>query len=801
MVRLLLRKGFRDLRLAWVSFSACILMVALATSLFIAFGMASVSLRDSCRSTYDQLKFLDFYLTLHDSPPSIVNRVRSLPGVKAVQPRTRVRMKFLLDPPSVAADRSRYVRGRSISIPHDSRPVVNDVKVVQGRYLREPRGEMLLESRFAQLRGIRVGQNVRIQTASGVHRFQIVGLVQTPEYLWMATDAGDPRPRSYDYAVTFVSFKDGFKLEGRQSINKLHFLVEEDFLVNDVIERVRGRLVGSIKTIRPRSEQASDALLTRDQLAFAGMAILFPGFLLTLSAISLQTAMSQLLKRQRRQIGVMLSLGLAPHQVRLHYLVISWSSTALGAFAGCLVGLWLGGVCTRFYAHTLGLPSISLSWPWSLILVAVPVVLLVATLATWTASQGILSLDPVEALRSEFSARRSQPATVRKFSRPWLKPRHTLAFRNLRRHPFRTLVSVLGIAFSVAQVTMSLALFSSQDGTLKYYFERCLKYDLRVELNEAVSPGQLPPFEHWEGVEAMDKGLSLRVKLRTERGVREVTAFGLQPGSKMLSSFAKPDSLQPVQVRDGEVILGPLRRSSLGEVGDEVLLEMPSHHDQPVTELFRFGPSIHEPVSGPLKMSLRELQRLGNLAYSLPIDSVNLLFFQVREPRHIPELKARLLLEPLVTEVNDPQEIRKDIESLLKMLEAYKFVILVFTGLFALVVLTGTTTLNVMERTRELATLRCLGVSDQTVVWLLLQELLILWGMAVVGGAPLGVQAGSLLVNSYQSDQFALTLHLSPTSVAAAAGFSLLICLVALAAALGKISQIPLAAAVQERMD
>jgi putative ABC transport system permease protein len=128
-------------------------------------------------------------------------------------------------------------------------------------------------------------------------------------------------------------------------------------------------------------------------------------------------------------------------------------------------------------------------------------------------------------------------------------------------------------------------------------------------------------------------------------------------------------------------------------------------------------------------------------------------------------------------------------------------VILGFTALFALVILTSTTTLNTIERTRELATLSCLGVEDATLTGLLLREMIIPWAAAVAVGAPLGVKMGGWLIGRYNSEQFGLELHLNALTLCGAALFSLVICLLALMASLWKIRRIPLMAAVQERMD
>ena len=130
--------------------------------------------------------------------------------------------------------------------------------------------------------------------------------------------------------------------------------------------------------------------------------------------------------------------------------------------------------------------------------------------------------------------------------------------------------------------------------------------------------------------------------------------------------------------------------------------------------------------------------------------------------------------------------------------KAYKTLLLGFTSIFALVVLLGTTTMNVMERRKEFATLSCLGVSDGQLAGLLLTETLVLWFFGLLLGIPAGLSLGQTMMNNFQSQLLQLDFTLGAGTVLTTAALSLLICVMAMGNGLARLRSLPLTAATQD---
>lgn len=796
LLQLALLKGLRDLRSGWLSFGACALTIGLATCLFVAFVSASENLRTSCEGTYQRLRFLDFSIQVKNAPPSAVDKIRAIPGVEAATGRLSLGVKFLLDPPHVPAHRSRSVRGNVIGFPFESQPLVNKIHLEKGRYFSATRGEILLEKRFAEFHGFDLGDPIRVKSDEGERRYQVVGIVSSPEFLWLTDDRFDPRPSFRHFGVGFVTDADARSLTSKRVIDEIHVRVEAGAPREEIMRAAEEQLLTfTAEPPVPREEQPSHSHLLRDRRAFATVAVVFPAVFLTLSSLILFFSIWQLVSRQRRQIGVMMAQGVSSLQLFVHYVLLSLLVAGSGALAGNLGGLFLGRLCTRLYTETLGVPFVETRVPWFFLGLATTFSLLVSLVAAWSATRRILELDPVSAIRAEFSAHRSDLGLKLRLSLPVPL---LMAMRNLVRHPGRALLCVVGIALSVAQIVMALCLFESQERTVEFYFARSHRYDLQVNLRGRGSLAHLPPIERWQGVQRVESLLTKKLKIRTPKKLVSSWVWGVSEESRLVR-FYRPD-FTPLTVERGKLYLGrPMLRRLGAEPGDIVTIEVERKApDPPRLELQLV--EIHEPIANPPKMLKAQLQSFCEASHFFPTEADDVLLVSTT-PDSRTRNTERLRDEERVSGVISFDLIKNDVQDVLRLLNTYKAVMLIFTSVFAFIVLLAVTTMNVLERTRDLATLSCMGVGDGTLLGILGLETLGLWLMSLVGGIPAGVLLGQWLVASYQSELVQIQLDLSPGALVGTALFSLFICALAVAAALIRIGYIPLTEATCERFD
>ena len=770
-------------------------MVTVAVSLFLAFSSASNNLEKSTRSTYDQLKFLDFYLSLRGVGSAALTQIQSIPGVKVAIGRRIVGARLILP-----GNNDDETSARVISVPVGVRPEVNDLFVHEGHYLAAPRGEALLERRYAAAHGLKLGDHIRLkQRYLEPQTFTIVGLVSSPEFIWLADDRLDPRPAARRLAIVYVSFADASTLAGEGDFNEIHVRLNPGASLKAVMAEAERRLLPDLSD-KPvaRSEQASHSLLMRDRAAFAGVAVLFPIIFLALATLTLLTTLWQLVVGQRKLIGVMMCQGIASSAIVGHYLFLCVTVAGVGGVLGLLVGQPLGVLCTRYYTDSLGLPLVVTAFYPQLCVVGLVVILTTAVLTGWAATYRLLGLEPAEVLRVEFMPVQRVPRLERVF--PFLAHASytfRLPMRNVMRHPLRNLGVICSLAFSVSILLMTLTFYDSERNTLEFFFTQVHHYDFQVDLVQPTSPAALPPFALWPGVKRAEFFLRQALKLRSGTGHEiERGVWGIPPHSQLVRIYDADRKL--VEVTDNDVLLvGPLPLRSLGaHTGSHVRLwaDTPQLHWRETTLVV--GPNLFEPVSNPPKLTLARLQEIMAGNTNFPRDGVNIVLMQV-DKEHQDHVRNALLASPYVAEVTDFGQFKDDIRTLLRLANAYFALMAVFSGLLAFALLVASSTMTVADRANEIATLAVLGFSEGTLASMLVVETLLLWLAAMVVGVPGGYVLGNSLLNHYQADLIQMQLDLSPWTILATTLGSLALCLAATVQSLGAVLKIPLSDATR----
>jgi putative ABC transport system permease protein len=98
-----------------------------------------------------------------------------------------------------------------------------------------------------------------------------------------------------------------------------------------------------------------------------------------------------------------------------------------------------------------------------------------------------------------------------------------------------------------------------------------------------------------------------------------------------------------------------------------------------------------------------------------------------------------------ILSVTSVQELKDGFSQAFALMNMVVYVIIVLAGALAFVVLFTLSTTNISERERELATIKVLGFYDNEVHRYVNKETLILTGIGIAAGLPLGVGFSELL--------------------------------------------------------
>ncbi|CAE7517070.1 unnamed protein product, partial [Symbiodinium sp. CCMP2456] len=180
MISALDRKLLRDLR----GMLGQAIMIALVVSAGIATWIESRTLLASLETTrdrfYERHNFADVFGKAKRAPNSLRTRLADLPGVTWVE--TRLVEGVNLDVPGL----DEPAVGTLISLPEGREPSLNRIYLRRGRLLAPGRDdEVLASEKFVDANNLRVGDSVTAILNGRKKTLRIVGVVLSPEYVFM----------------------------------------------------------------------------------------------------------------------------------------------------------------------------------------------------------------------------------------------------------------------------------------------------------------------------------------------------------------------------------------------------------------------------------------------------------------------------------------------------------------------------------------------------------------------------------------------------------------------------------------
>ena len=732
--------------------------VAVAATIMLGIGFFHGSLASygnlgrSYDLTYRQLAFGDVWVRMTEAPESLTKRLARVPGVKKAIGRTVLEVRVALRNRPV-----RQVMGRIISLPAEGQPAVNRVRVVEGRYLSpQGRREALLELSFARAQDYRVGEFIYPTIKGEEIRFRVVGLVQSPEYIYAIQSKQYLIPTPETFGVMFVPERQAellFDMGG--AINEICVTTEagEREAVAQRLKPITDRYGGEDPITR--DEQPSNKLLMMDLEGYRQMAVVFPLLFLTGALLTTYTLMARMVHSQSPQIGVLRATGFTREAVLRHYVGIALVPAVVGGVLGVGLGYFFTWLVTGMYVSLINVPYMFLDPRPDLAVIGLVIALAAGLLGAFAPARAAATMPPAVAMSQQAMLAGQLPTSVRWLG-AGLPAALKLPVRNFARRPRRTAYTVLGIALGVCLIVLSFAILDSVEQALATYFDEIERYDLTAGFDREESGRLVSRIAGWPGVRRVEPTLDIPVDLVRGEIVHPTALVGIPPDGQLRR--LTDESGRPLVPQSGEVLLGGMLRRKFGVAeGDQLRLDYSQNRrDFRISRLARVGPPVSQPIGSSAYMRIEDVQRMFADRLGFPTPAASGVLIAVDDPARVGWIKQRLDRIPSVAAVQTRADTREQIDELMRFSEAFMAILALFGVGLALAVVFTSVSINVVERTRELATLRTLGYSLRQISWSTTIENLLTATAGLAIGLPLGYWLNLALINSAQSESMTL---------------------------------------------
>ena len=670
----------------------------------------------------------------------LVDTVRGMRGIGDAEGRRNVTVRLRTSPDA-------YREMLLTAVPDFEDQRLDLVTLERGTW--PARGEVAIERSSLQLVGLEVGDVITVQTVDGDLHELTVSAIDHEVGASPAFYVG----RAFGHVLPGTLEDMGFDTR----FDELRILVDDPGLDRDAIRDVATRVQERVERAgtpvfgtfvpEPGRHPANDLL----QGFFLVLGVI-GGLSLVVSGFLVVNTISAILAQQTRQIGVMKAIGARSDQIAGLYLgmVLAYAVLSL------VVALPLGAVgAYGFTAFTAGLANFDVagfSVAPHVLALEVAVGLLVPLAAALVPVLRGVRVTVREALASAGIADRFGHGRidrllqqVRGVSRPTL-----LSLRNTFRRKARLLLTLaalgLGGAVFMSVFSVRASLQRTLDDALRYF-----NYDVQVELATTERDDLLVREAlRVPGVEAAEPWRFASTQIVTDDGAegRTIFAFGLPPNAQTVRPTVQEGRwLLP---EDGRAIVATanLRDDEPDlRVGGEVVLRIDGQDGRWVLVGFVESPTRRPFLYAPeraLEAATSEVGRAGVLMVQgrpgITPDEQDALATAVRT--HLESAGVD------VAATTTAGEIRQTQETLFDVLVVFLSSMAVLLGVVGGLGLTGTMTINVVERAREIGVLRAVGASDAAVIRIVLAEGVLIGLLSWAIGAVVALPISRLLADA-----------------------------------------------------
>ena len=778
------RKLIRDLWASKGLFLAVTMVIFLGVSLFGAAFVGYLNLKTSYDYTYETLGMADFTIKTAEDATDAKEALQNLSGIEQLTGRMNSAIAMELP-------KGKRVEARVISLSSGDRAKVNDIKVEDGDYFEPGQSDVLLvQKSFADHHDIAPGNEMIFAVQDQEMKFTVAGIATSPEYIFPAKSRQEILISSEVWGVVFVPEDAIADLMGESFMNEFCFLLEDGADVDGTILQAEEILAsyGVMESIT-KEDQPSNAGLQMDLQEFGEIAEIFPMLFLIVGAMATYILLTRIVFNQRIQIGVMRAIGYSRRQVLFHYLSFALIIGILGSVLGTIAGFLLSGVVTHFYVGILGLPYTKLDLHWMAIEEGLFLGIIPCIIAGIVPALAASRIGPAEAMRTPPPSAGRKLLLEKVF--PFLSHMSAiwkLPLRNIFRNRLRSLYTVIGVVFGVTLILVSAAMIDSVDAFSKFQFDNIQRYDAQITFAEPQDrTTHLAVVEDWEGMDRAEPLLQIPARLGLGEQNYSTLLIGLTPDSDLLRVYST--SGEQTHVSDEGILLSEGLGDKLDvEVGDTLDIQSPYAVIQlPVT---RF---VKQTMGGFAYVSLNQAQALmggQDVITGLMIEGDAQQMGSMRETAYDLDTTASVELTA---------ETKSAVDEMMSLIAYMMWVMLAFGAALALAIVFTTVTVNILERRREIGTMRTLGESKRRIAIMITIENLLLGLAGLAPGALLGYATAMQMFSMFQSDMISFGLVIYPRTYILTAAVIIAIMLISQLPSIRQAGKLNLAQVVKEQ--
>ena len=751
---MLKKKMFRDIKQNLSQFITIFLMVLIGVMVYVGIEAYMDGMTSAADNFYKNNNIQDLNVMGNLSDKDL-DKIKSLDNVKDAEKKLVVN----------AIDKDDKDKTYLLSFIDSN--IISKFHIMEGEKFDVNKKGAWVDNFYEEKNNLKVGDTIKIKYDTFSLEEKILGLINVQDHIYDVKDESELVPNRENFGFVYLSvneipesyIKDLVMKEMKITDEKIfdkyvtNFNYKEYIPYNYIMVDVnKKKNVTSVKEdIEDKVSNAKAIVKIEDTLSYqryqgeidegASYVGIFSGLFLFIAMLSVITTMTRVVKKQKLQIGTMKALGIKNSKIVMHYVGYGFFVSLAAAIVGIILGKYFIGTFflnmeMDYFEVPNGVPVVK---PLSY-LVALLVVMVVSFITYLTCRKELFK-KPAEALRNEVpnvkvsSLNLSTKGIFKKlnFSSKW-------NYRDILRNKFRTVTAVVGIVGCCMLIVCAFGMLNSMNHFIKLQFEDLYNFNYKLSLKENINDDELKVLTDKYG-DNTSETLTIETKIGKEREAN--TIFVTNAGNLVRFQNENGEFIK-VNKNNGVYVTRKLANQKNLKVGDTIkwhIYGVNKYYESKIVGLTK------DPQVQNLTMTKEYLE-------SLDIDYKPDSLYTNTDLKGIKDIKN-------VSLVQDINELKNGLESMLSMMKSMIMLIIVFAIGLGTIIIYNMGILSYSEKQYQFATLKVLGFSDKKIRKIFVQQNNWITVLSIIIGLPTGYYMTSWIYESVIADNYDFSAYIN----------------------------------------
>lgn len=717
---LLFKKLLRSVKDNYKQFIAIVIISFLSTCLFCGLTSNAKNLEKRVNYLNSETNFADGYISFSPSEDIPYDDLKNIEGVKTLEHRSYLSAKS--------------ESGSMNIITQDSSNQLSQGLITSGEF-----GFLIMDS-FSKKSGLNIGDTLEIEVKnyflsnvdetilsylsslvkeSGNNvlsnnnlklKIKITGTMKHSEGVQSSQFSSTIALTNYSYIANSITelISQNYLIENMDSIllvnhlanstfdfvesflkkldNQILIKVDDSYKTNDIVTNISNRLSSYTKVyIATTSDNLESSLAINQDIDQAEkLTYVFPLIFFLVCVLVILTTLSQMIIREKLQIGALKAIGVPKYKIYFHYISYGFILCLLGGVLGFFIGpLIIPRVMNLKYNLLWDIPSLKTSFFHVSSIIILFVLLFLSCLVSFLVSYKEIQKKPVDSLRNSVPQIKIK---AKKNNRSRLSLTTRMSIRNIFSNKVKSLMVIIGTLGCSALLVCGFGIMDTLNYGISDSYENQLVRDITISINDN-DLSQIESIKHMEEIKKIEEVYVLPLEISNDSLSKTSTITYIEKDSSCCHLPIKENylSIDKTSAKDLKV-----------NVGDKVKLNIN-------------GELVEKEIAYIFSSSLNR----GLFTYQ--DEEMNMtpssLWITLNDQKDAKKVKEQIENNYNFTLVMTKDDLYTRANDLLGSIKIMTNVVKVFAICLAVVVIYNLTSLNIVERSRDIATLKVLGFS------------------------------------------------------------------------------------------